>query len=215
VKVSADAGAAVSDTSPAHTTLASSARFRVPLGTARRYSAAATVRPNGVGPGRIGRSLCGASLRAGAGPIDDPFALHRFIEAQDRGDTYQRAVGELRAGRKRSHWMWFVFPQFAGLGNSATSRTYAISSLEEARAYLAHPVLGARLLECARILTELDGPTATELLGHVDALKLRSSMTLFACAAPRQAVFADVLAAYFDGAVDSATETLLDALGGR
>ncbi len=137
------------------------------------------------------------------------FALERFIAAQQSGCTYERALAELRAGRKRSHWMWFVFPQIAGLGHSATSRTYAISSLDEARAYLDDPVLGPRLCECAEALVALDGVRAEDVLGEVDALKLRSSMTLFARAAPENDLFARVLARYFDGRPDPATERLL------
>jgi uncharacterized protein (DUF1810 family) len=129
--------------------------------------------------------------------------LRRFVEAQE--GAYDAAVRELRAGRKTSHWMWFVFPQIAGLGRSATAQRYAIGSASEAQAYLAHRVLGPRLLECARILTGLSGRTALEIFGPVDAQKLRSSMTLFARAAPEQPVFAEVLGAYFDGAEDPAT----------
>ena len=105
--------------------------------------------------------------------------------------------------------MWFVFPQLAGLGMSEMSRRYAISSLEQARGYLAHPILGKRLEECARILTELNGPTAHDIFGPVDAMKLRSSMTLFARAAPESPLFRDVLDRYFDGVADDATESLL------
>ncbi len=137
---------------------------------------------------------------------EDPYDLQRFVAAQDAGGTYQRAVGELRNGRKASHWMWFVFPQVAGLGYSPASQTYAISGLEEARAYLAHPVLGARLIECAAILAGLAGRTAEQVLGEVDALKLRSSMTLFMHAAPGEPVFRQVLDQYFDGIPDPATE---------
>jgi uncharacterized protein (DUF1810 family) len=133
--------------------------------------------------------------------------LRRFVEAQE--GAYDAAVRELRAGRKTSHWMWFVFPQIAGLGRSATAQRYAIGSAADAQAYLAHRVLGPRLLECARILTGLSGRTALEIFGPVDAQKLRSSMTLFARAAPEQPVFAEVLAAYFDGAEDPATVELL------
>jgi uncharacterized protein (DUF1810 family) len=139
----------------------------------------------------------------------DPYGLERFVAAQNQGGTYDAAVDELRAGRKRSHWMWFVFPQIAGLGQSPTSRTYAISSLEEARAYLAHDVLGPRLIECARILCELEGRTATEIFGGIDAIKLRSSMTLFAYADSANPIFRQVLEAYFDGVPDEATERLL------
>ena len=117
-----------------------------------------------------------------------PFELERFEDAQDAGGTYETALRELRAGVKRSHWMWFVFPQIAGLGSSSTSQTYAIASLAEASAYLEHPVLGTRLLECARVLLELKGSGAQEIFGEIDALKLRSSMTLFARAAPENAV---------------------------
>jgi uncharacterized protein (DUF1810 family) len=137
---------------------------------------------------------------------DDPYDLQRFLAAQDAGGTYQRAAAELRNGRKVSHWMWFVFPQIAGLGYSPASQTYAISGLEEARAYLAHPVLGARLIECAAILADLAGRTAEQVLGEVDALKLRSSMTLFMHAAPGEPVFRQVLDRYFDGVPDPATE---------
>ena len=137
---------------------------------------------------------------------EDPYHLQRFVAAQDVGGTYVQAVAELRAGRKTSHWMWFIFPQIAGLGYSPASRRYAITSLDEARAYLAHPVLGARLIECATILTALADRTAEQVFGEVDALKLRSSMTLFMHAAPREPVFGQVLGQYFGGEPDSATE---------
>jgi uncharacterized protein (DUF1810 family) len=136
-------------------------------------------------------------------------ALERFVEAQDRGDTYERALSELHAGRKTSHWMWFVFPQIAGLGRSPMAQRFAISSLEEARAYLAHPVLGPRLVECARTLTALSGHSAEDVFGSVDAMKLRSSMTLFARAAPDDEVFSQVLREYFDGSPDELTDRLL------
>ena len=139
-------------------------------------------------------------------PAEDPYDLLRFVTAQDAGGTYDRAAAELRAGRKTSHWMWFVFPQIAGLGYSPTSQKYAITSLAEARAYLAHPVLGPRLTECAAILAALPGRTAEQIFGEVDALKLCSSMTLFIHAAPGQPVFRQVLDRYFDGLPDSATE---------
>src|ERR1700758_833397 len=140
--------------------------------------------------------------------MGDPYQLERFVAAQDRGGTYQRAVAELRAGAKVSHWMWFVFPQVAGLGMSAVSREYAISSVAEARAYLAHPVLGPRLRECARIVAGTEGSTAEQIFGPVDAVKLRSSMTLFAAAETGEAganVFRAVLAKYFGGVPDEAT----------
>jgi uncharacterized protein (DUF1810 family) len=141
--------------------------------------------------------------------MDDPVGLDRFVAAQNQADTFATAVAELRAGAKRSHWMWFVFPQITGLGQSPTSRRYAIASLEEARAYLAHPVLGPRLIECARILCELEGKTAQDVFGGIDAIKLRSSMTLFARADPSNPVFGQVLDAYFGGIPDEATERLL------
>jgi uncharacterized protein (DUF1810 family) len=140
---------------------------------------------------------------------EDPFDLHRFVAAQDAGGTYDRATAELRRGRKDSHWMWFVFPQIAGLGYSPASRTYAITGLAEARAYLAHPVLGARLTECAAILAGQRGRTAEQIFGEIDALKLCSSMTLFARAAPGQPVFRQVLDQYFGGVPDAATEQRL------
>ena len=137
------------------------------------------------------------------------FDLERFVAAQDTGGTYDRAVSELRLGHKTSHWMWFVFPQIAGLGYSPTSRMYAITSLAEAQAYLAHPVLGPRLTQCASILAGLPGRTAEQIFGEVDALKLRSSMTLFARAAPDEPAFRQVLDQYFDGAPDPATDQRL------
>jgi uncharacterized protein (DUF1810 family) len=137
--------------------------------------------------------------------MDDPYRLERLVRAQDSGGTYPQAVAELRAGRKVSHWMWFIFPQVAGLGFSSMSQRYAISGLAEARAYLKHPVLGPRLGECARILADTDGGTAGDIVGPVDAMKLRSSMTLFAAAAPDEPVFGEVLAKYFGGVPDEAT----------
>jgi uncharacterized protein (DUF1810 family) len=139
----------------------------------------------------------------------DPFGLQRFVDAQDQAATYERALRELRAGRKRSHWMWFVFPQVAGLGQSAMSRSYAIASLAEAKAYLDHPVLGPRLRECAGALTALSGRSAREIFGDVDAAKLRSSMTLFARAAPEEPLFRQVLDRCCDGVMDAATERRL------
>ena len=125
--------------------------------------------------------------------------LERFISAQDEYGTYTQAVAELRAGRKTSHWMWFVFPQITGLGRSATAQAYAIADLQEARAYLAHPTLGPRLVECARIVAEHRDRTAEQIFGGVDAMKLRSSMTLFAAADPDQPAFAAVLEQFFAG----------------
>jgi uncharacterized protein (DUF1810 family) len=139
----------------------------------------------------------------------DPYDLHRFLDAQDEAGTYERALAELRAERKTSHWMWFVFPQLAGLGRSAMSRTYAVGSLAEAEAYLEHPILGARLRECAGTLLGVTGKSAAEILGGVDALKLHSSMTLFARAAPAEPLFRQVLDRYYDGELDEATERRL------
>jgi uncharacterized protein (DUF1810 family) len=136
--------------------------------------------------------------------VDDPHDLQRFVTAQ--APVYDQVRAELRRGRKASHWMWFVFPQIAGLGRSDTSRRYAISSLAEARAYLAHPVLGRRLVECASILVALPDRTAEQIFGGIDARKLRSSMTLFLRADPDEPVFAQVLDQYFEGAADIATE---------
>jgi uncharacterized protein (DUF1810 family) len=141
--------------------------------------------------------------------MSDPYDLDRFVDAQDRGGTYDRALAELRDGRKTSHWMWFVFPQIAGLGSSPMAQRYAISSLDEARAYLAHPVLGDRLRESARALTGLDTRSPDEVLGGIDAMKLRSSMTLFMRAAPDEPLFAQVLDQYFGGAADDATDARL------
>jgi uncharacterized protein (DUF1810 family) len=140
---------------------------------------------------------------------EDPFDLQRFARAQDEGGTYERALAELRRGSKVSHWMWFVFPQIAGLGQSAISRRYAISSLAEAQAYLDHPVLGPRLAECAGVVAALTGRTAEQIFGGIDALKLRSSMTLFLHAGPQQPAFRQVLDRYFGGIPDPATERLI------
>ncbi len=143
--------------------------------------------------------------------MSDPHQLARFVDAQDQGGVFERAVAELRAGDKRGHWMWFVFPQIAGLGRSPMAQRYAISSLDEARAYLDHDVLGPRLLQCAEIVGDLEGRTATEVFGSVDAMKLRSSMTLFARADPNNPVFGRVLSVYFGGVADEVTERLLAA----
>jgi len=137
------------------------------------------------------------------------FDLQRFVRAQDGGGTYDRALAELRAGAKRSHWMWFVFPQIAGLGFSEMSRRYALSGPAEARAYLAHPVLGPRLRECAQALLDLPRSDAAAVLGGVDAQKLQSSMTLFARADPDDALFGAVLAKYFAGREDEGTTSRL------
>ena len=137
-------------------------------------------------------------------------SLERYIKAQ--APVYARALAELKAGCKQSHWMWFIFPQIAGLGHSAMSHTYAIQFLEEAREYLAHPVLGARLRECCRTVMALDGKTAHEIFRSPDDLKFRSCLTLFAQAAPDEALFDNLLVKYFDSKEDPAT---LDALASR
>ena len=140
---------------------------------------------------------------------DDPYDLQRFVAAQDTGGTYQQALAELKAGRKTSHWMWFVFPQIAGLGLSSTSRMYAISSLGQAQAYLSHPVLGPRLLDCTRVVLGQTGRSAEQIFGGIDAQKFRSSMTLFHHADPTQPLFAHALDQFFDGTADDATDTRL------
>jgi uncharacterized protein (DUF1810 family) len=135
----------------------------------------------------------------------DPYDLERFVVAQNAGGTYDQATEELRDGRKTSHWMWFVFPQIAGLGRSEIARKYAISSMAEAQAYLAHPLLGSRLIACAGIVAGLQGRTARDIFGDVDAQKLHSSMTLFHAAAPGEPSFGQVIDVYFDGLEDPAT----------
>ncbi len=133
--------------------------------------------------------------------------LGRFVDAQE--PVYDDVVEELRRGRKTGHWIWFIFPQVAGLGYSWMSGHYAIASLAEARAYLAHPVLGSRLRECASLVLATTGATAEEILGFIDALKLRSSMTLFHRAAPEEPIFAQVLGRFFDGQPDDLTDERL------
>jgi uncharacterized protein (DUF1810 family) len=140
---------------------------------------------------------------------DDPHDLARFVEAQDAHGTYGEALAELQRGRKTGHWMWFVFPQIAGLGSSPTSVRYAIRSLDEARAYLAHPVLGPRLMESVHALLTLDGSDPVEVLGGIDARKLQSSMTLFDRAAPQEPWFRAVLDRYYAGVEDGTTASIL------
>ena len=140
----------------------------------------------------------------------DPFDLERFVLAQDSGGTYQHAVAELRRGRKTSHWMWFVFPQIAGLGLSDVSRTYAIANLAEARAYLADDVLGSRLRACVETVLLHAGTPPTAIFGSIDALKLRSSLTLFERAGAADDPFARGLDVFFGGVRDAATLDLLD-----
>jgi uncharacterized protein (DUF1810 family) len=139
--------------------------------------------------------------------MHDPFDLNRFVEAQGR--VYDAVVSELRAGRKRTHWMWFVFPQLRALGRSPTAHLYGIGSLDEARAYLAHPVLGPRIRECARLVAAVEGSDIEQIMGWPDDLKLRSSMTLFARASADDRDFVDVLAKFYDGEADPATDELL------
>ncbi len=133
----------------------------------------------------------------------DPFDLKRFVDAQ--APVYRDVVEELRAGRKRSHWMWFVFPQLRGLGSSPTAVHYGISSLEEARAYLAHELLGPRLRECTRLVNDVQDRSAAAIFGSPDDLKLRSSMTLFACATDDNADFLALLDKYYGGRQDQLT----------
>jgi uncharacterized protein (DUF1810 family) len=141
--------------------------------------------------------------------VGDPFELERFVAAQNGAQTYQQALIELRLGHKRGHWIWFVFPQLAGLGSSSMSERYAIRSLDEVRAYLQHPVLGERLVECAEVLLGLDGDDPVAVMGTIDALKLRSSMTLFAAAPDPNPAFEHVLARYYRGQADPVTTQLL------
>lgn len=146
--------------------------------------------------------------------MDPTAGLHRFLDAQDeaepQGTVYEQALGEIRAGRKETHWMWFVFPQLRGLGRSETALYYGLASLDEARAYLADPVLGPRLRTCVQALTALQGLSAHEILGSPDDLKLHSSLTLFALA-EGPGVFQDALARYFGGRRDAGTLRLLGA----
>jgi uncharacterized protein (DUF1810 family) len=148
-----------------------------------------------------------------AGSVEDPHDLDRFVSAQDGGGTYRQALAELRQGSKRSHWMWFVFPQLAGLGHSPTARRYAVSGLDEARAYLRHPVLGPRLLESAAAVAGHTGRTAGQIFGGTDEKKLRSSITLFLRADPEEAIFQRLLDQYFEGLPDAATDQLLSGRG--
>jgi uncharacterized protein (DUF1810 family) len=138
---------------------------------------------------------------------DAPHDLERFVRAQER--TYGTALAEVRGGRKRSHWMWYVFPQIAGLGFSETSQRYAIRSIAEARAYLAHPLLGPRLIECFEAALGVEGRTAHEIFGSPDDLKFRSCATLFACVTPPGSVFQRVLDQYFGGEGDPRTLELV------
>ena len=140
--------------------------------------------------------------------LDDPYDLERFVEAQSR--VYDTVRAELRQGAKRSHWMWFIFPQIKGLGSSATAVYFAIDSREEAAAYLKHPVLGPRLLECTRLVLDVKGRTSIQIFGLIDDLKFRSSMTLFAEVTLKETVFREALEKYFDGEADALTLEILE-----
>ncbi len=139
--------------------------------------------------------------------MTDVYNLHRFFDAQER--TYGTILNELRAGRKSSHWIWFIFPQIACLGRSGTAQQFAIASLDEAKAYLQHPVLGPRLRECTQLVLDVEGRSAEEIFGSPDYLKFRSCMTLFLTAAPDNALFKSALLKYFHGQPDQLTLDLL------
>ena len=139
------------------------------------------------------------------------FDLERFVSAQE--GVYEGALRELRAGRKSGHWIWFIFPQLAGLGRSGMSRFYGIESIDEARAYLEHPVLGARLRECVSAVLATSGSTAEQIFGSLDAMKVRSSMTLFHRAAPDESIFQEILERLYGGVADDATDSLLTSWG--
>jgi len=140
--------------------------------------------------------------------LDDPYDLERFVEAQSR--VYDTVRAELRQGAKRSHWMWFIFPQIKGLGSSATAVHFAIGSRDEAAAYLKHPVLGPRLVECTRLVLGVKSRTSEQIFGGIDSLKFRSSMTLFAEVTLKEAVFREALEKYFDGEADALTLEILE-----
>jgi uncharacterized protein (DUF1810 family) len=140
-----------------------------------------------------------------------PYDLQRFVDAQEH--VYGGVLEELRRGRKTGHWIWFIFPQIAGLGRSATSQEFAIATLDEARAYLAHPVLGTRLRECCELVLAITERTADEVFGPLDAMKVRSCVTLFHRAAPDEPLFTRVLDRYFGGDADGVTDALLERGG--
>jgi uncharacterized protein (DUF1810 family) len=137
----------------------------------------------------------------------DPYDLQRFVDAQEH--VYKRALSEIQSGRKRSHWMWFIFPQIDGLGASSMSRRYAIRSVAEAKAYLAHPLLGPRLLESAEAVLAVETTSALELFGSPDDMKLRSCATLFASVSSEESVFRQLINKYFDGKPDDSTLQLI------
>ncbi len=152
------------------------------------------------------------SERGDAAGRSDPYDLNRFVQAQER--IYGAVLAELRGGQKRTHWMWFIFPQIDGLGHSPTARFYAIKSIAEAKAYLKHPQLGPRLRECAEAVLAVEGRSAAAIFGHPDDMKLKSSMTLFAAAEEPHSVFDRVLEKYYGGARDSATLNIAGLPGG-
>ncbi len=133
----------------------------------------------------------------------DPYNLQRFVAAQ--GPIFEQVLTELRNGQKASHWMWFIFPQIAGLGHSSIAQEFAISSLDEAKAYLQHPILGPRLRECTRLVTQVEGRSIEQILGYIDGLKFRSSMTLFAHATSDNQTFLEALRKYYAGEFDPLT----------
>ena len=139
----------------------------------------------------------------------DPFSLQRFVAAQDRGNAYRYAVTELMNNKKVTHWMWFVFPQIAGLGHSAQAATFAIPDLQEAKAYFEHPLLGTRLMTCTSLVAKMIPGSAQAVFGALDALKLRSSMTLFHLAAVHEPLFQSVIDRHFGGVLDDRTTQLL------
>ena len=141
---------------------------------------------------------------------NDQFDLTRFVSAQEM--VYARVLFELRNGRKRTHWMWFIFPQIDGLGNSSTTKRYAIKSIEEAQEYLNHPILGKRLNECAALVLAIEKRSISEIFGHPDDMKLKSSMTLFENVAGSDSIFSSILDKYFNGARDSGTLNLLEKM---
>ena len=143
----------------------------------------------------------------------DPFGLSRFLEAQK--EDYESALSEIKSGQKRTHWMWYIFPQLDGLGSSTTAKHYSIKSIEEARAYLGHPVLGPRLLECAEAVLDVKGRSVAQIFGSPDDLKLKSCATLFAILSPSGSAFERILEKYYRGTRDDKTLQLLEKLKAR
>lgn len=141
--------------------------------------------------------------------MHDEYNLRRFIEAQEQSPGYESVVNELRSGQKCGCWMWYIFPQIKGLGQTPISQKYAISSLEEAQKYLEHPILGSRLRECTQLVMKVDGRSAEQIFNYPDYLKFRSSMTLFACSMPDNSIFQDALFKYFAGQSDPLTLAIL------